>query len=245
MHDAANGRCGPSRRSLRPSAGSCARKHPRRNRPRAQSAACERNRNEKYSRTGSRGCRPHRRACDGSGRWLDRRLLCRGSGGLPRSACEVGRRTASAKADSAVYGVDAGYDIGLGSAFVGVEGEVSTSGGSTKFPGSTANAYDSLKANGQYYVGARAGVALTPGIAAYGKVGYTSLNTRAFTSSGSLSELKNNTSGVRFGGGLQVKLPGPLVGKVEYRRSRYKDVNSGTYGDVNTDQVVAGVGVHF
>ncbi|MGZ3172504.1 MAG: outer membrane protein [Croceibacterium sp.] len=153
--------------------------------------------------------------------------------------------TASAKADSAVYGVDAGYDIGLGSAFVGVEGEVSTSGGSTKFPGSTANAYDSLKANGQYYVGARAGVALTPGIAAYGKVGYTSLNTRAFTSSGSLSELKNNTSGVRFGGGLQVKLPGPLVGKVEYRRSRYKDVNSGTYGDVNTDQVVAGVGVHF
>ncbi|MGZ3200001.1 MAG: outer membrane protein [Croceibacterium sp.] len=153
--------------------------------------------------------------------------------------------TASAKADSAVYGVDAGYDIGLGSAFVGVEGEVSTSGGSTKFPGSTANAYDSLKANGQYYVGARAGVALTPGIAAYGKVGYTSLNTRAFTSSGSLSELKNNTSGVRFGGGLQVKLPGPLVGKVEYRRSRYKDVNSGTYGDVNTDQVVAGLGVHF
>lgn len=153
--------------------------------------------------------------------------------------------TATAKADSAVYGVDAGYDLGLGSAFVGVEGEVSTSGGSTKFPGSAANAYDRLKANGQYYVGARAGVTLTPGIAAYGKVGYTSLNTRAFTTSGSLSELKDNTSGVRFGGGLQIKLPGPLMGKVEYRRSSYKDVNSGAYGDAKTDQVVAGLGVHF
>lgn len=153
--------------------------------------------------------------------------------------------TATAKADSAVYGVDAGYDLGLGSAFVGVEGEVSTSGGSTKFPGSASSAYDSLKSNGQYYVGARAGVAVTPGIAAYGKVGYTSLGTKAFTSSGSLAELKDNTSGMRFGGGVQLQLPGPLEGKVEYRRSRYKDVNSGTYGDATTDQVVAGVGVRF
>jgi outer membrane immunogenic protein len=153
--------------------------------------------------------------------------------------------SASAKADSAVYGVDAGYDLGLGSAFVGVEGELSTSGKSTKFPGTASTAYDSLKADGQYYVGARAGVALTPGIAAYGKVGYTSLDTKAYTSSGSLAELKENTSGVRYGGGLQVKLPGPLQAKVEYRRSRYKDVNSGTYGNATTDQVVAGVGLHF
>jgi len=152
----------------------------------------------------------------------------------------------TAKADSAVYGVDAGYDLSLGSAFVGVEGELSTSsGGSTRFPNSPAAAYDGLKANGQYYVGARAGVALTPGIAAYGKAGYTSLHTKAFTSSGSLGELKENTSGFRFGGGLQVKLPGPLEGRVEYRHSRYKDVNSGTYGDATTNQVVAGLGVRF
>lgn len=151
----------------------------------------------------------------------------------------------SANADSAVYGVNAGYDLGLGSAFVGVEGEVSASSGSTKFPSSFSGAYDSLKANGQYYLGARAGLALTPGIAAYGKVGYTSLNTKAFTSSGSLTELKDNTSGIRYGGGLQVKLPGPLEARLEYRRSRYKDVNSGTYGDATTDQVVAGLGVRF
>src|SRR5690242_14650419 len=85
----------------------------------------------------------------------------------------------SAKADDAVYGVDVGYDLSLGSAFVGVEGELSTSSGSTKFPSSASAAYNGLKANGQYYVGARAGVALTPGIAAYGKAGYTSLHTKA------------------------------------------------------------------
>ena len=153
--------------------------------------------------------------------------------------------TTTAKADSAVYGVEAGYDLSLGSAFVGVEGEVSTSDGSTRFPGTAAGAYDSLKANGQYYVGARAGIALTPGIAAYGKVGYTSLSTKAFTSAGTLTELKDNTDGIRYGGGLQVDLPGPLEARVEYRRSRYKDAVGGTYGDATTDQVVAGVGVRF
>ena len=153
--------------------------------------------------------------------------------------------SATASADSAVYGVDAGYDLSLGHAFVGVEGEVSTSSGSTTFPSSFTGAYDGLKANGQYYVGARAGVSLTPGIAAYGKVGYTALDTKAFTSSGSLSELKDNSSGVRFGGGLQIALPGPLEAKVEYRHSHYKDVNSANNADATTNQVVAGLGVRF
>lgn len=153
--------------------------------------------------------------------------------------------TATAKADSAVYGAQAGYDLGLGNAFVGVEGEVSTSSGDTRFPGSTGAAYDSLKANGQYYVGARAGINLTPVIAAYGKVGYTAMDTKAFSSSGTLTELKDNTDGIRYGAGVQIGLPGPLEARVEYRRSRYKDAVSGTYGDATTDQVVAGVGVRF
>lgn len=166
-------------------------------------------------------------------------------GGYQDLNVESADGSVSADAGSAVYGVNAGYDLSLGSAFVGVEGELSTSSGSTEFPSSFSGAYDGLKANGQYYIGARAGVALTPGIAAYGKVGYTSLDTKAFTSSGSLSELKDNANGLRFGGGLQVQLPGPLEGRLEYRRSRYKDVNSGTYGDATTDQVVAGLGMRF
>ena len=152
--------------------------------------------------------------------------------------------TVTADADSAVYGVTAGYDLSLGGAFVGVEGEYSTSGGSTEFPNSFAGARDGLEANGQYYIGARGGLALTPGIAAYGKVGYTALDTKAFTSAGSLSDLDENASGLRFGGGLQVQLPGPLEGRVEYRRSRYDDVG-GDVGQANTDQVVAGLGVRF
>ena len=166
-------------------------------------------------------------------------------GGYEGIDVESADGSVSASADSAVYGVNAGYDLSLGSAFVGVEGELSTSGGDTQFPSSFTGARDSLDANGQYYLGARAGFALTPGIAAYGKVGYTSLSTRAFTSSGSLAELEDNSGGLRFGGGVQVALPGPLEGRLEYRHSHYKDVADSTLGDADTDQVVAGVGVRF
>ncbi|WP_126172276.1 outer membrane protein [Altericroceibacterium xinjiangense] len=166
-------------------------------------------------------------------------------GGFQGLDVESADGSVTANADSAVYGINGGYDLSLGNAFVGVEGEYSTSGGSATFPDSFAGARDGLEANGQYYVGARAGMALTPGIAAYGKFGYTSLDTAAFTSSGSLDELEGNAGGIRFGGGLQVQLPGPLEARVEYRRSRYKDLNDGTYGDATTDQVVAGLGMRF
>ena len=166
-------------------------------------------------------------------------------GGYEGLNVESGDGSVSADADSAVYGVNAGYDLSLGSAFVGIEGEISTSTGSTEFPGSFTGAREGLEANGQYYVGARAGMALTPGIAAYGKVGYTALDTKAFTSSGSLSDLEENTDGLRFGGGLQVQLPGPLEGRLEYRRSKYNHVADADFGDATTDQVVAGIGLRF
>lgn len=166
-------------------------------------------------------------------------------GGYQGIDVEASDGSISASSDSAVYGVNVGYDLSLGSAFVGVEGELSTSGGTSQFPSSFTGARDSLEANGQYYIGARAGFQLTPGIAAYGKVGYTSLDTKAFTSAGSLAELEDNAGGMRFGGGLQIDLPGPLEGRLEYRRSTYKDLVDGAYGDAKTDQVVAGVGLRF
>ncbi len=153
--------------------------------------------------------------------------------------------TATASADSAVYGVNAGYDLSLGGAFVGLEGEISTSDGTTSFPDSFGGAREGLETGGQYYLGARAGFALTPGIAAYGKLGYTALDTRAFTSSGSLGELEENTDGIRYGGGLQVQLPGPLEARLEYRRSKYDDLADTDQGDATTDQLVAGVGIRF
>lgn len=153
--------------------------------------------------------------------------------------------SATANADSAVYGINAGYDIALGGAFVGVEGEISTSGGTTEFPSTFAGARDGLEADAQYYIGARAGFALTPGVTAYGKVGYTSLDTRAFTQAGSLAELKENAGGIRYGGGVQIGLPGPLEARVEYRRSEYDDLASADFGKTTTDQVVVGLGVRF
>ncbi|QZD87224.1 outer membrane protein [Qipengyuania psychrotolerans] len=153
--------------------------------------------------------------------------------------------TATASADNAVYGITAGYDLSLGSAFVGVEGEISTSDGSTSFPDSFGGAREGLETDGQYYIGARAGFAITPGIAAYGKAGYTALDTTAFTESGSLSDLDENTDGFRFGGGLQVQLPGPLEARIEYRRSNYNNLADIDQGDASTDQVVAGLGLRF
>lgn len=153
--------------------------------------------------------------------------------------------SATANADSAVYGVNAGFDLNLGNAFVGIEGELSTSDGSARFPGTVVGAREGLEAGGQYYVGARAGLALTPGIAAYGKVGYTALDTRAFTDSGTLAELEENAGGLRFGGGLQVQLPGPLEARIEYRRSTYKDLAEASQDRAATNQVVAGIGLRF
>ncbi|VVT06571.1 outer membrane protein [Erythrobacter sp. EC-HK427] len=166
-------------------------------------------------------------------------------GGYEGLDVETTDGAATASADSAVYGIAGGYDLSLGAAFIGVEAEYSATSSDTSFPASVGAAREGLEADGQYYVGARAGFALTPGIAAYGKVGYTALDTRAFTEAGSLADLEDNASGIRFGGGVLVQLPGPLEARVEYRRSRYDDVGEGSFGTAITDQVVAGVGIRF
>lgn len=157
---------------------------------------------------------------------------------------ETADGSANASADSAVYGIAAGYDVSLGGAFIGVEGEYSVSEGTTEFPDSVGAAREGLESDGQYYLGLRAGFALTDGITGYGKVGYTALDTTAFTTSGSIADLEESTDGFRIGGGLQIQLPGPLEARVEYRRSEYGDLG-GEAGDVTTDQVVAGVGLRF
>ena len=151
----------------------------------------------------------------------------------------------SADADSSVYGATIGYDLSLGNAFVGVEGEIAKSDSTATFPDSFGAARESLSSDAQYYVGARAGVALTPGIAAYGKIGYTSIDVNAFTESGSLAELEENASGLRYGAGVQVALPGPLEARVEYRRSEYDAVDGTEFGDAASDQLVAGIGLRF
>ena len=74
---------------------------------------------------------------------------------------------------------------------------------------------------------------------------YTALDTRAFTSSGTLADLEENTDGLRFGGGVQIQLPGPLEARVEYRRSTYKDLADAGQDRASTDQVVAGIGLRF
>ena len=54
-------------------------------------------------------------------------------GGYEGIDVESSDGSVSADADSAVYGINAGYDISLGSAFVGVEGEQVVAGVGVRF----------------------------------------------------------------------------------------------------------------
>ena len=104
-------------------------------------------------------------------------------------------------------------------------------------------ARDGLDADGQYYIGARAGFAVAPGIAGRRQGRLLALDTKSFTSAGSLDDLDNNATGLRFGGGLQVQLPGPLEGRLN--TAGRNTTTSAAMSATTTDQVVAGLGLRF
>jgi outer membrane immunogenic protein len=119
------------------------------------------------------------------------------------------------------YGGALGYDAQVGSAVVGAEAEVI---------GSTVE--DSgVSAGRDLYVGARVGFVAGGTTLIYGKGGYTN----ARVEFGNVGE---NYDGYRFGAGVERNF-GRFYGKVEYRYSRYDDI------ELNRDQVVAGIGIRF
>jgi outer membrane immunogenic protein len=158
--------------------------------------------------------------------------------------------------DGLLYGVGAGYDVKLGSAVVGVEGEFtdSTSKSSRTDP-TDQFGFGRVKQGRDLYVGARAGILADPGTLVYVKGGYT--NTK-------LGVLAGNTNGVtdtsfkldgwRIGAGVERAINANTFAKVEYRYSKYEDAhidfaNGGSseeFGiDTDRHQVVASVGVRF
>lgn len=126
-----------------------------------------------------------------------------------------------AKGSGVVYGGAIGFDKQLGHVVIGAEGEVT---------GSTAD--DSgLHAGRDLYAGARIGFTVGDSTLIYGKGGYT--NGRVTAGGTGV-----NFDGVRFGGGVEHDF-GRFYGKVEYRYSRYQS------GNIDRDQVVAGLGYRF
>jgi len=160
--------------------------------------------------------------------------------------------------DGFVYGVGAGYDFSTGGVVFGVETEISDStAGETEDsafgPGSRA----SFEAGRDIYVGARAGVLVTPRALLYAKGGYTNARYGLDTDDGAgfSRDYSATLDGFRVGAGFEYLLSDKIYGKVEYRYSNYSDLevdvadNNVNFADfdVNTDrhQVVAGVGIRF
>ncbi|NIJ21856.1 outer membrane immunogenic protein [Sphingomonas naasensis] len=161
-------------------------------------------------------------------------------------------------AEGFLYGVEAGYDIPLGGAVVGVEAELSDSTGKTRVNRADPNTfgYGSVTAGRDIYVGARVGFEASPGTLVYAKGGYTNARLNALASDGSteLEDQNFQLDGWRLGAGVEKSIGRNTYAKVEYRYSNYTkgdfQYSNGTTTDtfsVDTDrhQIVAGVGFRF
>ncbi|MBB5719066.1 outer membrane immunogenic protein [Stakelama sediminis] len=160
-------------------------------------------------------------------------------------------------ASGLLYGVDAGYDVNLGHAVIGVDGEVDGSTAKVNPYDGSDNyfGYGRVKAGRDLYIGARAGILATPTTLIYAKGGYTNARLDVTATDGTLADGRHfNLDGFRVGAGVEKQLTPTSYVKLEYRYSNYGDArfeysdgtNTNNF-DVNTDrnQVVAGVGFRF
>ena len=158
--------------------------------------------------------------------------------------------------DGLLYGVGVGYDVNLGGAVVGVEGEwTDSTAKSDRFDPTDQFGFGRVSQGRDLYVGARAGILADPATLVYVKGGYT--NSKLNVLAGNTNETTDTSfklDGWRIGGGVERAINANTFAKVEYRYSNYTDgrldfPNGATSErfDVDTDrhQVVASVGWRF
>lgn len=158
--------------------------------------------------------------------------------------------------DGLLYGVGAGYDINLGSAVVGVEGEYTDSTAKSDRSDLTDQfGFGRVSQGRDLYVGARAGILASPNTLVYVKGGYT--NTKLNVLAGDTDETTDTAfklDGWRIGGGVERAINQNTFAKVEYRYSKYDSahidyMDGATSSEFNIDtdrhQVVASVGWRF
>jgi len=144
-----------------------------------------------------------------------------------------------------MYGGVIGYDINVGGAVFGLEGEYSDSeaklGASDVFvPGD----FYGLRAGRDLYAGIRIGGEVAPNVMLYGKGGYTNAKVKAVYDDGDETILDSDKlDGYRLGAGVETTMSG-FTTRVEYRYSSY-----GQYRDtgikVERHQVALLVGYRF
>jgi len=158
--------------------------------------------------------------------------------------------------DGLLYGVGAGYDVNLGSAVVGVEGEFTNSTAkSSRYDLTEDFGFGRVKQGRDLYIGARAGILADPATLVYVKGGYT--NSKLKVLAGVTDEPTNTAfklDGWRIGAGVERAINTNTFAKVEYRYSNYNDgkirfADGATSSEFNVDtdrhQVVASVGYRF
>ena len=142
------------------------------------------------------------------------------------------------------YGVGAGYDVQMGGAVVGLEGELSTAD-------TRHRQYDvyatgdrlTAKAGRDLYVGARIGKVVGGRTLLYAKAGYTNQRARLIYDDGTSAGLNNfrdhtDLNGVRVGAGAEYALNRNSYLKAEYRYSNYEQ-------GFSRNQLIGGFGVRF
>ncbi|WP_165356318.1 outer membrane protein [Sphingosinicella sp. BN140058] len=151
----------------------------------------------------------------------------------------------SRKQDDVSFGLEAGYDLDLGSAVVGpyVGVDFPNVDGCDSVFGSDEFCY---KAKRNYALGARAGFKIGGPILAYGKVGYSSGRFKSVytdvTDPDADRAGSDTQRGIHFGAGAEVAFAS-FYAKAEYLRTDYDEGDLGH--DVARDQLKVGVGMRF
>lgn len=148
--------------------------------------------------------------------------------------------------DGVTYGGAIGYDVQLGGAVIGAEAELTGSSVDTRAD-SLLTAGDRLRVDmgRDIYLGARAGVAITPTTLLYAKGGYTNARVdTVYETPTTRTDISEDMEGFRVGAGAEFKLSSNMYLKGEYRYSNYGKID-GYDIDVDRHQVVGGVGIRF
>lgn len=159
-----------------------------------------------------------------------------------------------------LYGVGVGYDVAVGSnAIIGAEAEFSDSTAKTKFENGDFEGFGlgRVSTGRDLYLGARAGLVVSPKTLVYVKGGYTNARYNVVGSDGTTDyREKIDTDGWRVGAGAELALNENLFTKIEYRYSKYSEgeidfenpdiPDSDRFGiDTDRHQIVAGIGMRF
>ncbi|MBX7480916.1 outer membrane protein [Qipengyuania qiaonensis] len=160
--------------------------------------------------------------------------------------------------DGVVYGVQAGYDIDLGGAVVGLEAELTDSSAESEFVDGDFEGFGfgRVDAGRDLFVGARVGAKVTPDVLLYAKGGYTNAKLNILSNDGTTEYNEDfDLDGWRAGAGLEYALNPRTFVNLEYRYSNYSKgevdfdgdlPDSERFGvDLDRHQVMAGVGVRF